>query len=337
MQKLSLTIFLIIFFNYPSCLAQETLSQQHNLTSLRQVEISKIIELTETKICNPHWLKTKAWQSFVKTLQTPEVLAMSSLEFKAFFNIKVKTLPFSHYYLGIQNPSNSSNSSEELPHFEWKALDEATAYLQVRSFVSDAATMFKITQEIQAKSFQNLIIDLRNNTGGTADAAVVIGQFLTNEAIDVGVYLPRPWFMAHENYPSKEDIKQFSFLKELTGQGFHNMVAQGDGFRMVVPPHDRPIFPGKVFVLINSITASTCEPLVALIKERKMATIVGSRTNGAMLMGSYFSVSEDLKLFLPVADFMMADGVRLDQKGVEPDVAIPSEKALEYTLEKLIP
>lgn len=337
MNKLLLTVFAFILFVYSQGNAQETLSQELRMNAPRQGDVNTIIQLTEEKIANLNWLKTKEWSSFVKKLKSPEVLALSPLEFKRFFNQTSKTLPFSHFYLNMVQSSKVDTSTDAKPYFEWKALDNETALIIVRSFVADARAMMAIIQEIHPKNFKNLIIDLRNNTGGTADAAVVLGQYLSNEAIDGGVYLPRGWFLAHKDYPNAQEIQSFSFLKDLTGKGFMEMIAKGKGFRMLVPAHNRPIFQGKAFILVNSNTASTCEPLVALLKQRGKATIVGRKTNGAMLTGKYFPVSDDLKLFLPVADYLMADGTRLDQKGVEPDILLRSEEALDYTLENLIP
>lgn len=41
-------------------------------------------------------------------------------------------------------------------------------------------------------------------------------------------------------------------------------------------------------------------------------------------------------IIVPIADFYTADGQRIEQKGVVPDVKIDTSKALDFTLDKLI-
>ena len=105
---------------------------------------------------------------------------------------------------------------------------------------------------------------------------------------------------------------------------------------MVLPRHDQPIFKGKVYVLVNSNTASACEPLIDLLQKKHIATLVGPPSAGAMLSGQSFKINENYSLFLPISDYQTAEGDRLDKKGVIPEHKVRSENTLDYVLEKLI-
>lgn len=337
---------LILFFSLFSLLLLNACAAQPNLRSSeaeaeknqreRQKDIATILETAGQYICNPAWLESPEWKQFVTEIQSEEMLALPSLEFASAFNQKRKKLPFTHFYLKSAIANKKSADQSSLPHFELKPVDEKTALLTIRSFVADAPGMIKIVKQIQAGGYEKLVIDLRGNTGGTLDAAVVLGRFLTQKPIDAGVYLTRKWFMNHEGYPNAEDIQNMPFLQDMTYEGIMKAYAENEAIRMVLPPHSNPTFQGKVAVLTDNITGSTCEPLVDRLKKIGRATIVGRKTAGGMLSGKYFKISDELKLFLPIADYMTAEGTRIDKVGVDPDVDVNSEQALEYALTNVL-
>ena len=103
--------------------------------------------------------------------------------------------------------------------------------------------------------------------------------------------------------------------------------------KLVFKKPSNPVFTGKLYILTNGNTASTCEPIAYALKSTKKATIIGERTRGAMLSASPFVVSGKYLLMLPVGDFYTHDGVRLDKAGVAPDVEVKSADALTKALE----
>ena len=339
MQKLILSFTFMICLIFNSCGAQPALYKTGQLTSKdlaqRQKEVQTIIHTAEKFICNPSWLETKDWKNFVSTIQSEEAMQLPLEDFISTFNIEKNKLPFSHFYINPTKVTPANNTEEKAKHFELAEINDQTALLTIRSFVADAAGMFQLVKKIEAGNYSNLIVDIRGNTGGTLDAAVVLGRFLTNQPIDAGVYLSRKWFLEKKGYPTEEEIQAMPFLQDISFDGFGKMLDENGAFRMVLPPHSNPTFQGKVYVLTDGITGSTCEPLVDCLKKLEVATVVGERTGGGMLSGRFFNISDDLKLFLPVADYITAEGNRLDKVGVAPDVKVPSEKALEYVLKIL--
>ena len=109
-----------------------------------------------------------------------------------------------------------------------------------------------------------------------------------------------------------------------------------EAFRMVIPGHERPIFQGKVYVLVNHNTASACEPLIDLFQKFDIGTLVGERSAGAMLSGQTFPLNDDYDIFIPISDYQTAEGKAIDKVGIEPDVKVDSEDALTHVLEELI-
>ncbi len=74
-------------------------------------------------------------------------------------------------------------------------------------------------------------------------------------------------------------------------------------------------------LLINGGTRSGKEVVAHAVKTRKLGTLVGERTAGAVVAGKPFLLSDRSLLFLAVAD-VRVDGERLEGVGVSPDVTI---------------
>ena len=255
-----------------------------------------------------------------------EITPLGHLGFKE----RIKKLPFSHYYLNY----TKGRSSDSMNNFSLEEIDANTVLMNVTSWTRDPQAMIRAIEEIETKAYSKLIIDLRDNTGGTLDAAVILGQYLTNKTIDAGTYITRAWFEKTAEYPSQDQIAELDYLKEMSYEGFGRMMQQ-PAFRMIIPGHNNKVFEGEVMVLVNENTASTNEPLVHLIQQNGLGTLIGTTTAGNMMSGRFFKVSRNLRLFLPVADYVTAEGVRLDQLGVTPDVQVESSEAFDKAMELL--
>ena len=321
------------------CLSSFFLSQA-SINPERKALLDKVFEILEKNVANPAWVESKTYFDFKEDLYSDKVMKMSGEDFLAYFQQKRHQLDFSHLSLystkKVKKAGTSDTKQKAEPAISWKELSEEVAYLRVRTFSTNAEPMVKILSEIGTDRYDHLIIDLRDNGGGSLDSPVVLGRFLIQESIDTGVYLSRSWFEKNQRSATTEDIARFPFLKEFTYQAIMKMYSTTDGFRVVLPSHDQPVFKGKIYVLVNSNTASACEPLIDLFQKYKVAALVGTKSAGAMLSGQAFKVNEDYSVFLPISDYLTADGRRIDQVGVTPEHKVPSEQALEYVLNELI-
>lgn len=330
MKKMSLLIV---------CLSSFLLSQA-SINPERKALLDKVFDLLEKNVANPAWVESETYFAFKEDLYSEEVMKMSEEDFLAYFKQKRHQLEFSHFNLySTKKRKKSGKSSKKqkiVPAISWKELSEGVAYLRVRTFSTSAEPMLKILAEIGTDRYDHLIIDLRDNGGGSLDSPVVLGRFLIQESIDTGVYLTRSWFEKNQRSATSEEIARFPFLKEFTYQAIMKMYANSDAFRVVLPSHNQPVFQGKTYVLVNSNTASACEPLIDLFQKHKVATLVGPKSAGEMLSGQSFKVNKNYRVFLPISDYLTADGRRIDRVGVTPEHQVSSEQALEYVLQKLI-
>lgn len=301
--------------------------------------LNKVFQLLENHAANPNWIKSASLQEFKELMYSEKTLNLGEAEFIELFKSERHKLNFSHFDLYSKMHSNSlmnTNTENKTESIYWKEANKNTAYLRVKTFTISAEPMVKAVSEIGTEKYENLIIDLRGNGGGSLDAAVVLGRFLTQQPIDAGIYLTKSWFEKQNRYATKDDIKKMPFLKDFTFDGIAKMYATQDAFRMVLPPHQNPIFKGNVFVLINSSSASTCEPLIDLFKKHNIATLVGKTSAGNMLTGQIFTIDNNYSVFIPIADYQTADGSRLDQIGVIPHYEVDPNKAFKFVMDELI-
>lgn len=328
MKKLSIVLFLIIFSS-KLVLANDDWKE-------RSAMMNKVFTTLETYIANPHWLAGKEYRKFKKLMLSKRKLRLPMTEYQRLFNKEKQKLPFTHLDLISKTPQAPETKTVRKSHFSWKEVKDGTVYLDIDQFSDDAAGMFQIVQQIKQKPHQNLIIDLRGNGGGTLDAAVVLARYLTNNSIDAGIYLTRKWYLQNKELPTAAQIASIPYLTDMTFKGIQKMFEKEAAFRMVLPPHKDAIFKGEIYLLIDKNTGSACEPFVYELKKLPNATVVGERTAGAMLSGTRFPINEQYMLFLPISDFVTADGYRIDKAGVAPDVETKSSEALEHVLKVLI-
>ena len=100
-------------------------------------------------------------------------------------------------------------------------------------------------------------------------------------------------------------------------------------------------YSGPLVVLIGRESASAAEITAAALKQRRRATLVGERTSGSVLNAVEFPLPDGGAVQVPVADFTAADGTRIEGVGVMPDIvaATPAEgdSALDRAVAALRP
>jgi len=292
----------------------------------------KAISITEENVFLPHIKENKKWQKFKKEVLYLVPKIRDDYEFWLCYNYAGSKLPFSHYGVMFQNPNASqSNDVTKKQHVEYDIINKDVGLLSVHSFTGDGSEMIQSLEEIKAHQPKNLIIDLRNNGGGSIQAAMPLAQFLTRDTVYGGVFITQKWFTKHTGLPVVEDYKDLPHFTAASYSLIIKGIHEEEGLCLRIDPGETT-FDGHLYVLINNHTASTCEPIVYSLKINNAATIVGEKTAGEMLNGESFAINSELSLFVPTADFYAADGYKIDGKGVLPDIKIASEEALDFVL-----
>jgi len=179
-----------------------------------------------------------------------------------------------------------------------------------------------IDRAIESLNCEQLVIDLRGNTGGGIGCLRLM-SYLTEARVPVGYSVTRR--KAEQTF-SKEDLPVFDHIPSkkigLLGLAL-KFVGRDQSVAIATEGLGRRRFHGKVVVLVNEHSASSCEMVAAFASENKLAAIVGSPTPGRLLGGHSFRVGHGYRIAIPVAAYYTWNGTFLEGKGVVPDVDQP--------------
>ena len=293
--------------------------------------------LTEKYIYNKSVLQTKEWINFTKDMTSFAKIAEDDAEFAYGFFYKAKELPFTHYAIagnkdGATNFATAGyNEPENKLRPSLKVLNSKTFLLDVPAFNFRTSDVDSIMLQIVNSKAENLVIDLRQNTGGDMEGGMRICQYLTNKKLYGGVMLSQQYWNTHNLPPAVEDYKKFKLMNNANYDWFKKEVKNGvEGLCLMTEPLPNT-FNGKVFILTSKNTASASEPFVYTLQKENIATVIGDKTAGAVISMEYFFI-QNLALTIPMLDYYTFDGKRLDKIGVEPTIKCEPKDALNIAM-----
>jgi len=245
--------------------------------------------------------------------------------------------------------SNSYNRN-----FKFLDQDSSIAYIQVKSFSGVFSSKFykETFRKIKKADAKYLIIDIRNNYGGSLEEINNLYSYLSSEPYT----LIKPSQVISKssplktNYFRKSGFLQYAFKTLMYpafffGQTFSTYKKDGKFYyktradKVSKPRND--VFKGKVFVLINGSSFSASSILTSKLKNDKKAVLVGEETGGAndgTVAGFYsFQTLPNSKIDLPIGVLLVQPNITFTdtQKGVVPDVKV--SETMEDILEKKDP
>jgi carboxyl-terminal processing protease len=162
-------------------------------------------------------------------------------------------------------------------------INSEVLYLRLDEFVADTPK-FLVAALAQHSTVKTLVLDLRNNSGGSVAAL--------EETL--GAILPE---------------------KRLIG-----MYTERNGRGQKVQTRGKLKFGGQVWVLISESTGSSAEIFAATIQEAGRGRVVGQKSPGYVLPSVSVDLPDGGRLQYSVADFHTAKGRRLEGQGVIPDL-----------------
>ena len=159
-------------------------------------------------------------------------------------------------------------------------------YIRVLSFIgADTPKEFIIALN-RLKDSKGLILDLRGNSGGLFQNAIMISNLFMNKGVIVNV---------------------------IARQGKKNVYsAQNEGC----------IYNNPLVVLIDNNSASASEILSSALRDNSRAVLVGTRTYGKGLVQKIFSLPNQSGMNLTIARYLTPKGVDINKKGIEPDFTV---------------
>jgi len=292
----------------------------------------QIFELTASHIYRPSFLQSKDWKRFKTKMRKLSKKINDDLELQIAVGAIARDFPFSHYYVHKTNKENQQQTPSNFT--EIKEVNKHTCILKIKGFYGTEKEMDSLITIIDKGNFKNLIIDLRDNPGGHLEAAFPLAEYIIDHPIVAGVFPNKNWYAKFNRLPNPTDYALFTEFTGGTLEAWYEKSAENYGAYYKVIPAERH-FNGKVYILTNNHTASTCEPFVFGLKYHNFATVVGERTAGAMLSAKSFEIEDGISVMIPLNDYITYSGNRIDKKGIEPDIEVESKQAQAYVLKHI--
>ncbi|KQT17534.1 peptidase S41 [Chryseobacterium sp. Leaf404] len=230
--------------------------------------------------------------------------------------------------------------------------DSTIAYIKVKSFSKSYSNRFyeETFQKIKDKKATHLVIDVRENYGGSLSEITNLYSYLAKEPFTL-VNKPEmtsKYSPLKTNYFKKSNPLVFVIKAIMSPVIFTRQLLVGikgaDGkayYRMKQSKETKPretAFHGKVYVLINGGSFSASSIITSKLKNDQRAVLVGEETGGAndgTVAGFYsYQSLPNSKLQLPIGVLFIQPNITFTgtKKGVTPNVEILN--TLESTLNK---
>ncbi|MDQ6814361.1 MAG: S41 family peptidase [Bacteroidota bacterium] len=223
-----------------------------------------------------------------------------------------------------------------------------TAFLSVNTFSEGKLNRFfrKSFKQIKQKHMQNVVLDLRLNSGGSVLSSTKLTQYLIKQpfrvADTVAAYT--------RDFPYKKYIKPWFIYwlsMHISGRKYddgriHFRYFENHRFK----PKKRNHFDGKLYVLTGGYTFSAAALVAGKLKGQNNVTIVGEETGGgaygnsAMFLPTIVLPETGLRVTLPLYRMVLNAQLPKDGHGVLPDVEVnaavaPIKMGIDAKMEKV--
>ena len=169
---------------------------------------------------------------------------------------------------------------------KYKVLENQIGYISISEFDSVTGAQFaKALKQLQKKNIEGLVVDLRNNPGGSLSTVCDILDSI----------LPKGLIVYKKDKNGKKE--------EYTSDEKH---------RLNLP----------MSVLVNGQSASASEIFAGAVQDYGKAEIIGTQTYGKGVVQNLFDLKDGTCVKLTTSEYFTPKGRNIDGKGITPDVKI---------------
>ena len=212
------------------------------------------------------------------------------------FNYLLTELDFSFFVC----PRNVLVQNVVMDTVEAEIIDGDIGYIYISQFGNNTASEFAtLFDDINANDIKGLIVDVRNNPGGTTTAVEAVADCL----------LPKDSVI----YYTSDKSGNKNYVK-----------SKIDGV-------DIPLV-----IIANENSASASEILVGAIKDNGRGTIVGKKTFGKGVVQTLINLDDGSALKVTFEKYYTPGGHYIHEKGIEPDYTVEADGEKDTQLEKAV-
>lgn len=181
----------------------------------------------------------------------------------------------------------------ELQTVEYKMLEEHIGYIAVSSFAQTTPKQFdQAIDELLSADMEALVIDLRDNGGGSLGACVEMLDRLLPKGLLV--------------YTKTKDGKEKTYMST-----------------------DKEVLDKPIAVLINENSASASEIFAGAIKDRGAGILVGTKSFGKGIVQKIYPLEDGSAVKLTNSEYFTPNGNNIHGVGIVPDVEAEQSEGQE--------
>lgn len=282
----------------------------------------------ESNFFNPNFIEKSKYLNFKDRLLRYSTKSIDDLHFVFSVFYYLRSLPYSH--IAIWRDINNKEETTEYENEVSYHLEDNIGILDINSFTYDKKIIKEKFEEIFKDNPEGLIIDLRNNSGGSIGPAIELSKFLVSSETSGGYFLSKSFY---ESKTTKYD--SCVVFSEGGLDQFMNTIEKNKCVEVKVSPGN-VTFDKPIYIIVNKNTASTCEPIVYALKKQRNIFLVGERTAGKMLSSKKVELIDDFYLFVPNANYITTEKESIDQQGVPPEIPLNDDENTMERVKKLI-
>lgn len=168
-------------------------------------------------------------------------------------------------------------------------------YIHIKSFDDVTGEDFEASyKKLKEAGMQGLVLDLRNNPGGSLDVCLDIADKFLDKGVIVTTEDKNGEVITEESDEEKDDI--------------------------------------PITVLVNENSASASEILSGALKDRDRAKIIGKKTFGKGIVQKLFPLDDGSGAKITISEYHTPSGAKINKVGVEPDIEVENtEEGLEIS------
>ncbi len=247
------------------------------------------------------------------------------IERNGYTDITADTLDGYARALGVRT-SKEEPTVNDIPFYSFTDEENDVLYMNVSSI--SYISMCDIPDTLNSSDNKNVIIDLRNNSGGYFN---IVQEFLYSHLYNYDMEYRSVWYLPDTKYTKKlrrdPDAKKEITLKksdytDKNGLGEEQPYLISDS---VVKFKGGDCIDRNVYILTSGKTASAADRLVSVLNDNSAAVIIGTNTGGEGRMDSFLmdSLSESglVYIYMPELAFN-SDGSNNAIYGTAPDIYV---------------
>ena len=182
-----------------------------------------------------------------------------------------------------------------------KMLDNNIGYVNITQFTEGVAESFsEQLKTLDEQNMKSLIIDLRNNPGGILEEVISVSSLFVPEERIVTYTLDK--YENRTEYLSEHTEKKYSL---------------------------------PIVVLINGGSASASEVLTGVLRDYKIATVIGEQSYGKGVVQSVVPIGFDSLMTVTVSRYYTPNGECIHGTGITPDIVSEMEPEKTVRLSSL--